>query len=51
VIQKDADPDNQSAELVIITHPALEASVQESLRKVVELNVVKEVNNLLRIEE
>jgi len=25
--------------------------VQESLRKVVELNVVREVNNLLRIEE
>ena len=51
VIQKDADPHNQSAELVIITHPAREASVQESLRKVVELNVVREVNNLLRIEE
>ncbi|SVD36537.1 uncharacterized protein METZ01_LOCUS389391, partial [marine metagenome] len=30
---------------------AREASVQESLRKVVELNVVREVNNLLRIEE
>ena len=51
VIQKDADPHNQSAELVIIPHPAREASVQESLRKVVELNVVREVNNLLRIEE
>ena len=51
VIQKDADPANQSAELVIITHPALEASVQESLRKVIDLNVVLEVNNLLRIVE
>jgi len=51
VIQKDANPDNSTAELVIITHPAREASVQESLRKVLQLNVVQEVNNLLRIEE
>ncbi len=51
VIQKDADPENQTAELVIITHPAQEASVQEAVRKVIELSVVKEVNNLLRIEE
>jgi homoserine dehydrogenase len=51
VIQKDADPENQTAELVIITHPAREASVQEAVRNVLELSVVQEVNNLLRIEE
>ena len=51
VIQKDSDPANQTAEIVIITHPALESSVQESLQQVNTLDDVREVNNLLRIEE
>ena len=51
VIQKDSDPAAQTAEIVITTHPALEFSVQESLRKVEALDDVREVNNLLRIEE
>ena len=51
VLQKDADPAAQTAEIVITTHPAREASVQESLRLVSDLEVVREVNNLLRIEE
>ena len=51
VLQKDTDPAAQTAEIVITTHPAREASVQESLRLVGGLEVVREVNNLLRIEE
>ena len=51
VLQKDTDPATQTAELVITTHPAREGSVQKSLRMVCELKVVREVNNLLRIEE
>ena len=51
VLQKDTDPAAQTAEIVITTHPAREASVQESLRLVSNLEVVREVNNLLRIEE
>ena len=51
VLQKDSNPAEQTAEVVIITHPALEASVQDSLRQVSDLEVVRGVNNLLRIEE
>ena len=50
VLQKDTNPDNQTADIVITTHPAVEASVQNSLKQVVELEVVHAVNNLLRIE-
>ena len=51
VLQKDANPVEETAEIVITTHLAREASVQESLRLVSSLKVVKKVNNLLRIEE
>ena len=50
VIQKDSDPDDNTAELVITTHPAQEASLQNSLKQVSELDVVTQINNLLRIE-
>ena len=50
VLQKDTNPNNQTADIVITTHPAVEASVQNSLKQVVELEVVHAVNNLLRIE-
>jgi homoserine dehydrogenase len=50
VIQKDSDPDDNTAELVITTHPAREASLQNSLKQVSELDVVTQINNMLRIE-
>jgi len=50
VIQKDSDPAEQTAELVITTHPAREASVQKSLQQVSDLEVVTRINNILRIE-
>ena len=51
VLQKDTDQAAQTAELVITTHPAREASVREALGLVSNLEVVREVNNLLRIED
>ena len=51
VLQKDTNQFEQTAEIVITTHPAREASVQESLRLMAGLEVVREVKNLLRIEE
>lgn len=51
VLQKDTNPAMQTAEIVITTHPAREASVQQALRLVAGLPVVQQVNNLLRIEE
>lgn len=51
VLQKDTNLEAQTAEIVITTHPAREASVQRSLQRVAELSVVGEVSSLLRIEE
>ena len=51
VIQKDADPTENTAELVVTTHPAKEEAVQESLKRLKRLDVVRGVNNLLRVEE
>ena len=50
VLQRDNDPAEQTAELVITTHQAREASVQKSLGQVAGLEVVSRINNLLRIE-
>ena len=51
VLQKDADPQTHSAEIVIMTHPALESSVQRALRAMDALEPVRRVGNMLRIEE
>jgi len=51
VLQKDTNLAEQTAEIVITTHPAREASIQASLRSMTNLEVVRGVNNLLRIEE
>jgi homoserine dehydrogenase len=51
VLQKDADPQTLSAEIVIMTHPALESSVQRALRAMDALEPVRRVGNMLRIEE
>ena len=51
VLQKDTFPEEQKAELVITTHPAREASVQQALQAVSDLEVVREISNVLRIEE
>ena len=51
IIQKDADAATGTAEIVITTHPAREASVQRSLALLAGLDVVKEVNNMIRLEE
>ena len=51
VLQKDADVETQSAEIVIMTHPARESSVQESLLDIGGLPPVRRVGNMIRIEE
>ncbi len=51
VIQKGSDPINQTAEMVITTHPSQEAAVQESLSRLQGLDVVREMNSLIRIED
>lgn len=49
-IQQEANPDESTAEIVIMTHPALEEDVQASIRDVRALGVVAEVGSLLRVE-
>jgi homoserine dehydrogenase len=51
VIQKEADPTSKTAELVIMTHEAREASMQEALKAVAALPVVPEIGNFIRVEE
>jgi homoserine dehydrogenase len=49
VIQKEADAATQSAEIVIMTHPARERAVQQALEEMRELPVVKEIGNFIRV--
>lgn len=51
VIQKDSDPKNKTAELVITTHPAKEQAARESVACLTALDVVVEINNLIRMED
>jgi len=50
VIQKETDPSTQIAEIVIMTHPAKEQAVQQALKKMERLAVVKEITNFVRVE-
>ena len=49
-IQEEADPATQTAEIVIMTHPAKERAVQEALAAMKDLPVVKEIGNFIRVE-
>ena len=51
VIQKEADEAAQSAEIVLMTHRAREAAVQQALGQLEDLAVVNEVGNMVRVEE
>jgi homoserine dehydrogenase len=50
VIQKEADAQAQTAEIVIMTHEAQEEAVQQALQEVERLPVVVEIGNFLRVE-
>ncbi|MGI8424514.1 MAG: homoserine dehydrogenase [Chloroflexota bacterium] len=50
-IQKEADNSAGTAELVIVTHPAREADMQAALAEFLALDIVRELANMLRIED
>ncbi|MGB2885809.1 MAG: homoserine dehydrogenase, partial [Dehalococcoidia bacterium] len=50
-IQKEADESAQTAEIVLMTHPAQESAVQQAIREIEALPVVKEIGNLIRVED
>jgi homoserine dehydrogenase len=51
VIQKMTDNVARAAEIVIMTHPAKEAAMQQALEEVTRLPVVNEISNFIRVEE
>ena len=50
-IQKESNEADQTAEIVITTHEAHEKAVQNALRQVATLDVVREIGSFIRIEE
>ena len=50
VIQKEAYVQTQTAEIVLMTHPAREQAMQQALKDIKEIPVVKEVSNFIRVE-
>jgi len=50
VIQKEVDSAAQTAEIVIMTHPAQEKAMQQALDDLTQLAVVKEIGNFVRVE-
>jgi homoserine dehydrogenase len=50
VIQKEGDSAAQTAEVVIMTHPAKEEAMQLALKELTRLTVVVEISNFIRVE-
>ncbi len=50
-IQPESDSETQTAELVIMTHPALEQAMRHGLGELEKLEVVKDIANCIRVEE
>ena len=50
-IQPESDDETQTAEIVIMTHPALEKAMQLALNNLKKLEVVREISNCIRVEE
>ncbi len=50
-IQPESDSQTQTAEIVIMTHPAREKAMQKALLELERLEVVREISNFIRVEE
>lgn len=49
-IQKESDKQMQSAEIVLMTHPARESAMQKALKTLESSSSVREVSNFIRVE-
>ncbi len=49
-IQEEADSATQTAEIVLMTHPAQEKAMQQAISELAKLDVVKEISNFIRVE-
>ena len=50
-IQKETDSAAQTAEIVLMTHPAREKAMQQALGELNQLAIVKEISNFIRVED
>jgi len=50
-IQPESDSQTQTAEIVIMTHPAREKAMQKALGELKKLEVVREISNFIRVED
>ena len=50
VIQKEADSVVQTAEAVLMTHPAREQAMQQAIDELAQLTVIKEIGSFVRVE-
>ena len=50
VIQKELDPEAQTAQIVILTHPSVERSVQAAVAELGSLPLITKVGALIRVE-
>lgn len=50
VIQKRSDPENSTAEIVLMTHPAPEKAMRESVEMMDSLQAVRAIGNVVRVE-
>ena len=50
-IQKEVDEQARQAEIVLMTHRASEAAMQQAIQRLNALDVVAEVGNMIRVEE
>jgi homoserine dehydrogenase len=50
-IQPESDDVTRTAEIVIMTHPAREEAMQQALRELAKLEVVREISNFIRVED
>lgn len=50
-IQPESDEVKKTAEIVIMTHPAREKAMQKAISELKKLEVVREINNFIRVED
>ena len=51
IVQKESDPTAGTAEMVILTHAAMEADMQHAMAAIANLEVVHSVATFLRVED
>jgi len=50
VVQKESDPATKSAEIVVMTHLAMEKALRKAIEELECLDVVKKISNFIRVE-